>query len=167
MILAFDVYYGGDTAKVVCAVLQNWQDAAATHHWIKYLPVPADYIPGEFYKRELPCILSVLNDIDLTTITCIVIDGFVVLDDEGKKGLGAHLYEALQPKVPVIGVAKTNYHSNTANVLPIYRGESKNPLFITAIGMEVQEAANHIQHMAGEYRMPVVLKELDSKTKEK
>ena len=167
MILAFDVYYADDTAKVVCAVLQQWQDAAATHHWIKYLAVPAEYIPGEFYKRELPCILSILEQIDLTTITCIVIDGFVVLDDEGKKGLGAHLYDALQKKVPVIGVAKTNFHSNTANVVPIYRGESKNPLYITATGIELQQAATHIQDMAGDYRIPTVLKELDTKTKEK
>lgn len=166
MILAIDVHYKEDTAKVVCAVLQQWQDAVAMHHWIKYVTTVADYIPGEFYKRELPCILDILSDIDLTTIECIIIDGFVVLDDAGKLGLGGHLYESLHPKVPVIGVAKTSFHQNTQNVIPVYRGESKNPLFITAIGIDLQTAANNIQHMAGEYRIPAVLKELDRRTKE-
>jgi deoxyribonuclease V len=166
MILAIDVYYKDDTAKVVCAVLNNWQDAIAMHHWIKYVKTIADYIPGEFYKRELPCILEILSGIDLSTITCIIIDGFVVLDDTGKLGLGGHLFESLQHKVPVIGVAKTSFHQNTSNVIPVYRGESKNPLFITAIGIDLQQAADHIQHMAGDYRIPAVLKELDRKTKE-
>lgn len=66
---------------------------------------------GEFYKRELSCILAILEDIDLATISCIIIDGFVVLDDAGKHGLGGHLYEQLDPKVPVIGFA-TNIPEN-------------------------------------------------------
>lgn len=167
MILAIDVYYNSDdTAKVVCAVLKQWNDVTATHHWVKYVKTVAEYIPGEFYKRELPCILEILNDIDFATIECIIIDGFVILNDEGKPGLGYHLYETLPHKVPVIGVAKTSFHQNTKNVIAVYRGESKNPLFITAIGIDVDKAAENIQHMAGEFRIPAVLKELDRRTKE-
>jgi deoxyribonuclease V len=65
--------------------------------------------------------------------------------------VGAHVYNALSCKVPVIDVAKTNFHNNTKHVLPIYRGESKNPLYITAIDIGLQQAAGHIQHMHGEF----------------
>lgn len=36
---------------------------------------------------------------------CIIVDGFVHLEDD-KPGLGKHLYDALNGKVRVIGVAK-------------------------------------------------------------
>jgi deoxyinosine 3'endonuclease (endonuclease V) len=166
MILAIDVHYRNHTAKVVCAVLQQWKDPLAVHYHIKYVDAVAEYIPGEFYKRELPCILAILEEVDLTTVSCIVIDGFVVLDDTGKYGLGGHLYESLDRKVPVIGVAKSNFHQNIKHVIPVYRGESDKPLYITAIGTDLQQAADDIQAMYGDYRMPAVLKELDRKTKE-
>jgi len=166
MILAIDVHYRNNSAKVVCAVLAQWKDPLAVQYHIKYVNTVAEYIPGEFYKRELPCILAVLQDIDLAAVSCIVIDGFVVLDDTGKHGLGGHLYEQLERKVPVIGVAKSNFHQNTQHVIPVYRGESAHPLYVTAIGTDLQQAADDIKGMHGDYRMPAVLKELDRKTKE-
>lgn len=166
MILAIDVHYRNNTAKVVCAVLQEWKAPAAMHYHIKYVDNVAEYIPGEFYKRELPCILAILADIDLSAVSFIVIDGFVVLDDDGKYGLGRHLYEHLNHKVPVIGVAKSNFYQNKKQVIPVYRGESANALYITAIGTDLQQAAENIQGMYGDYRIPAVLKELDRKTKE-
>lgn len=165
-ILAFDVHYRENTAKIVCAVFQDWNASKADEYILKYLSDIAPYESGNFYKRELPCLLEVLNDMDLSEVSHIIIDGFVYLDDDGKKGLGAHLYESLNSKTPIIGVAKTSFHNNTVHVLPIKRGESNNPLYITAIGMELNEAANKIKYMAGRYRMPELLKEVDTKTKE-
>ena len=166
MILAIDVHYRNDKAKVVCAVLQQWNDPVAIDYRVKFVTAVDEYIPGEFYKRELPCILEILSDIDLSTVSCIVIDGFVILDDSGKYGLGGHLYERLDRTVPVIGVAKTNFHENVQHVIPVYRGESKNPLYVTAIGTDLQQAADDVQGMYGDYRIPTVLKELDRRTKE-
>lgn len=165
-ILAFDVHYRETTAKIVCAVFDDWNAAKANEYIVTYLEDVAEYEPGNFYKRELPCLWEVLKDLDLTKISHIIIDGFVYLDDAGKKGLGAHLYESLPLKVPIIGVAKSSFHNNIANVAAIKRGESNNPLFVTAIGMELAEAAEKIKNMAGSYRMPELLKEVDSKTKE-
>ncbi|WP_298790742.1 hypothetical protein [uncultured Campylobacter sp.] len=56
----------------------------------------APYESGSFYKRELPRIVSLLQDLDVRDISLIVIDGFVYLDDEGGYGLGEHLYECLE-----------------------------------------------------------------------
>jgi deoxyribonuclease V len=38
-------------------------------------------------------------------------------------------------------------------------------VYITAIGTELQQAADNVQEMHGDYRIPAVLKELDKQTK--
>jgi deoxyribonuclease V len=166
MILAIDVHYKGNTAKAVGALFQNWNDPVALSHVIKYIDAVEDYVPGAFYKRELPCILEIVKHVDLQTISYIVVDGFVVLDDSGKPGLGAYLYERIQSQVPVIGVAKSNFHQNQQHVIPVLRGESLNPLYVTAVGTNLQQAADNIRSMHGDFRLPTVLKELDRITKE-
>ncbi len=166
MKLAFDVHYKEERAKTVCAVFDKWEDETAKSFIIKYLSEVEEYIPGQFYKRELPCIMTVLDDLDLSEVDTIIIDGFVVLDDAGKPGLGHYLYEKLNCKIPIIGVAKTGFHNNVKNVKQVLRGDSKKPLYVTAAGMDVHEAAMHIQEMSGDYRMPDILREVDSRTKE-
>jgi deoxyribonuclease V len=166
MILAIDVHYKETTAKAVGALIAHWHDASALRHIIKYINEVEEYEPGAFYKRELPCILEIIKEVDLSGLTYIIVDGFVVLDDSGKPGLGAYVYESIQSQVPVIGVAKTNFHQNQQHVIPVLRGASANPLYVTAVGTNLQEAADHIKNMHGEFRLPTVLKELDRITKE-
>ena len=122
-------------------------------------------IPGQFYKRELPCILEIIKDIDLSTLEAILIDGHIYTDNEKTYGLGAHLYNKLHEKVPIIGVAKTPFHTNSETVEEVYRGESKNPLLVSAIGIDQMISVNYIKSMKGKYRMPTILKELDTITK--
>lgn len=165
MMLAFDSYYYDDKAKTVALLFENWIDDSPKEVLSEILTNIAEYEPGAFYKRELPCMLSLLQQIDLATIEAIIIDGFVVLDDAGKLGLGGHLYEFLQKKIPVIGVAKTNFATIINLKRAIYRGGSKNPLYITALGMDLDQASTNIQGMYGNYRIPSLLKLLDSLTK--
>ncbi len=96
----------------------------------------------------------------------IIIDGHIYVDNDRKYGLGGHLYEALDKKIPIIGMAKTSFQSNTETVVEILRGESKNPLFVSAIGLKKEVAANHIKNMFGDYRLPYLLKLMDQITKE-
>lgn len=165
MILAFDTYYFDNKAKTVAIQFADWQDAESLAVYSEILEGIADYEPGNFYKRELPCILSLLKQIDPDKITCIIVDGFVYLDDDGTHGLGGHLYNAIGGKIPVIGVAKTNFATIEKLKAPVYRGESKNPLFVTAIGLELAIAAQNISTMHGAYRMPTLLQKLDGLTK--
>ncbi|MBL3658111.1 endonuclease V [Fulvivirga sp. 2943] len=165
MILAFDSFYFSNKAKTVCLLFENWEDAAPYSILSEITEGVADYEPGEFYKRELPCILSLLEKVE-HTIHTIIIDGYVTLTDKGKPGLGAHLYQSLDPKVPIIGVAKSGFHENSKLVRELHRGESKNPLYITAAGMSADEAYDNIKKMDGPYRMPTLLKLLDKKTRE-
>jgi len=114
----------------------------------------------------LPCVLSLLDKLNLEHVEAIVIDGFVYLDDEGKLGLGGHLYEALDGKIPIVGVAKTNFATIEKEKRVLLRGESVRPLFVTAIGMDLDEALKAVASMHGAFRIPTLLKQLDTYTKE-
>lgn len=166
MKLAFDVQYFEDYAKSVAICFKEWSDEKPDRIIEKKIDDVADYVPGEFYKRELPCILSILNDLNVSDIELIIVDGYVHLDDDGKPGLGAHLYEALDQKLPIIGVAKSSFQKNKNNMLELLRGESRKPLYITAAGMTKQEARDKIQSMHGNFRMPTLLQILDTATKD-
>ncbi|WP_337967490.1 endonuclease V [uncultured Flavobacterium sp.] len=166
MILAFDTYYYDGKAKTVCLEFTEWNQSENFKIHTEIIDNVEDYIPGEFYRRELPCILSVLNKFDLKNIEAIIVDGFVYLDDEKKYGLGGHLYEKLNKEVVIIGVAKTNFASIEKDKKSWFRGESKKPLYVTAIGIELEDAFAKVEKMAGEFRMPTLLKEMDRLTKE-
>ena len=165
MKLIIDVSYQNNKAKVVGGFFENWDD----EQFLKIVDTTVNqvqkYIPGEFYKRELPCILEFLNEFDLSEIEFIIIDGFTYLNDNYKKGLGAHLFESLNEAIPIIGVAKSKFYDNTKNVIEIFRGESKNPLYVSSIGFDLSKAATLIKNMHGNYRLPHLVKLVDTQTK--
>lgn len=165
MIVALDVYYREEEAKAVGVTFEAWHSTTLISKHEVMLTGLAPYEPGAFYKRELPCLLAVLEQLNLTVVKCLVIDGYVVLDDDGRPGLGWHLYQHLGEKIPVIGVAKTRFFHSGDKVVAVLRGQSKSPLYITSAGISVDAAATIIQKMAGSFRMPALLQELDSLTR--
>ena len=65
MIAAFDVHYLDDACATAAAVLFFDYSAKAPESILSgIVRVDSGYIPGRFYKRELPCILSLLEKID-------------------------------------------------------------------------------------------------------
>lgn len=167
MILAFDTYYFEEKAKTVCMALENWTDDENYKIYTETLENVEEYRSGEFYKRELPCILSLFRKLQIENVGIIIIDGFVFLDDNQKPGLGGRLYKELESKIPIVGVAKTNFATIEKNKRQLLRGESKNPLYITAVGIDLDKATALIESMSGENRIPTLLKTLDMLTKEK
>lgn len=167
MILAFDTYYYENKAKTVCLSFEDWNQEDKFEIYTEILFEIEEYVSGEFYKRELPCIISLISKIDLKKVNLIIIDGFVFLNDENKFGLGAYLYHELNKKIPIIGVAKRDFATIEKNRIKLYRGKSENPLFITSIGIELNIASKKIEEMNGKYRIPTLLKEVDRLTKEK
>jgi deoxyribonuclease V len=163
MIACIDVDYdedpAGTTATAACVVIPTWTADKPAAEYVRKLDGVAQYMPGQFYKRELPCVLAVL-ELVAETVELIVVDGYVVLDAGGTLGMGGHLYEALDRRIPIIGVAKNRFHSNAA-AIEVYRGGSKRALFVTALGVEPRAAANDVQRMHGEHRLPTVLKRVD------
>ena len=62
--------------------------------------------------------------------------------------------------VPVIGVAKSAFRTAT-HAVPVLRGTSARPLFVTAAGMPRADAAELVRHMAGRFRVPDALRRAD------
>jgi deoxyribonuclease V len=165
MKVAIDVFYKEETAKIVTAIFDNWFDELPQKIIVKNKTPVSAYIPGEFYKRELPCLVDAISDLNIEEIEVIIIDGYVYLDNMEKPGLGFYLYEYLGGKLPVIGVAKNPFHLNTKYVKNVYRGKSSQPLYVTSVGTDLNKAAEDITSMWGQYRMPNILKLIDTETK--
>ena len=162
VILTTDVAYRDDTATAVGILHPDWRSDEITRTIIKSISPVAAYEPGQFYKRELPCILSLLDEVE-GGLDAIIIDGFVDLGREGKPGLGRHLFNAMAEtgeSVPVIGVAKSAF-KGTPGESRVLRGKSKTPLYVTSAGMPLAQAKSRIRAMHGANRIPTLLKRAD------
>lgn len=166
MIYAFDSYYYDDYTNTICIAFEDWTSEKETEIFSEKTSITSDYESGAFYKRELPCILSLLNKIELKEGDSIIVDGYVTLDNEGKIGLGGYLYEALDQKYPIIGIAKNEFTTPDSQRRNIYRGDSKTPLFATSKGIDIDVVKINVERMHGPYRMPTLLKKLDQMTRE-
>ncbi|HEY4056094.1 MAG TPA: endonuclease V [Kofleriaceae bacterium] len=156
MLAVVDVHYATDHARAACVGFAQWTDATAVHTSTRKSDgAPADYAPGSFYLRELPHLLAILEPLR-ETLELVIVDGFAMLDAT-RPGLGGHLSSSMG--LPVIGVAKTRFVS--APAVPIVRGNAR-PLYVTAVGIDANEAARHITEMHGPYRLPTLLKLADS-----
>ncbi len=158
MLACVDVDYRGEGAVAACVLFRSWSDADSAGAHVQFIAHVEAYEPGQFYRRELPCLLSVLDTV-AEPLETIVVDGYVWLADEMRPGLGAHLYEALGRKVPIIGVAKTRFAGALAEV--VQRGGSRQSLYVSAAGLDRATAARHIQIMHGPYRIPSLLRKVD------
>jgi deoxyribonuclease V len=159
MIVCLDVDYRGGGAVAAGVAFRDWADDRASAETTVRVDRVEPYEPGQFYRRELPCLLAVLGGLE-TRPEVIVIDGYVWLGDEHDPGLGAHLHDAIGGRSAVVGVAKTRFlRARVAR--EVRRGESLSPLFVTSAGMEPSEAADHIREMHGPYRVPTLLRRVD------
>ncbi|MGA1868537.1 MAG: endonuclease V [bacterium] len=159
MIACIDVYYRLQSATVACILFQSWTHEYIIKQIMEQVKDVKPYESGNFYKRELPCILAVISKIK-EQLECIVIDGYVWLENKQTPGLGAYLYKNLQSSIPVIGVAKSKYKRSISAQI-IFRGGSKRPLYITAEGIDEKIAAGYIRKMQGPYRIPNLIKQVD------
>jgi deoxyribonuclease V len=157
MIACVDVYYRDDEARAACVLLRDWPDADSAGVYVEHITGVAPYHPGQFYRRELPCLLAVLAKVE-GALDAVVVDGYVWLGG-GTPGLGARLYEALGRAVPIVGVAKTRFAGAAAEA--VVRGTSRRPLYVTAAGMDLADAATRVRGMHGPFRVPTLLKKVD------
>lgn len=163
MILAVDVQYDVKSAFVAGVLFDEWHSEKPVAEYTSIVQEVEAYEPGNFYKRELPCLLTLLDEHKLVP-TCILVDGYVYLDGKQKPGLGKRLFDALAQKVEVIGVAKKGF-LGISSEYEIYRGSSEKPLYVTTTG-ELDIAKNKVLSMAGQYRIPTLLKRADQVCRE-
>jgi deoxyribonuclease V len=155
---AVDVHYpasGGALAALVIASGRGFADIVEER--VRWLAEVAAYRPGDFYRRELPAITAVLSATD--RLDLVLIDGYVDLDPAGQPGLGAHLYRQIQ--IPVVGVAKTAFHTAT-HAAEVRRGGATRPLYVTAAGIPIDRAAALVTHLAGAHRLPDLTRRADA-----
>jgi deoxyribonuclease V len=158
LFVATDVHYLASGGARAAAVVST--DAAFAHviaDRIELVPEVQPYRPGQFCLRELPSLHAVLDG--LAGMTLLVVDGYADLDPDGRPGLGAHAHAEFG--VPVIGVAKTAFRTAT-HAIPVLRGTSTRPLYVTAAGMPGADAADLVRSMAGQHRMPDALRRVDT-----
>lgn len=155
IIACVDVDYRGSHAVAAGLWFTDWFTAAPVEQLHITLTNIAPYESGSFYRRELPCLLALLERGPRCDV--VIVDGYVWLADD-IPGLGAHLHSAVGGIV--IGVAKTRYAGNT-DAIAVTRGSAKTPLFVSAIGITADEAATIIQKMHGPFRIPTLLKAVD------
>jgi deoxyribonuclease V len=157
VLVCVDVHYGVAATTAALVGFRAWSDPVPALELVDdHPPDPAPYHPGSFFERELPYLVAIVARVT-EPIEAIIVDGYVWLGPE-RPGLGVHVHERFG--VPVIGVAKTTFAG--ASATPVVRGTSARPLLVTSIGIDPGVAAAHIGAMHGPFRIPTLLKRVDS-----
>ncbi|MEM6818819.1 MAG: endonuclease V [Pseudomonadota bacterium] len=158
MILATDVHYVDSTGYAAGLLFEAWSSSEELGRYEVVCHDVEPYEPGAFYRRELPCLLKLIEKVD-HEITTIVIDGHVYLDAASRPGLGAVLYRAMNQSIEVVGVAKSRFHG-MPELHAVMRGQSAKPLYVTTTG-DLNAAIDGVSKMAGSHRIPTLLKRVD------
>jgi deoxyribonuclease V len=77
------------------------------------------------------------------------------------QGAGEQASRDAEFGIPMTAVAKSRFHTAT-HAVPVVRGSSVRPLFVTAAGMPAADAADLVWHTAGRYRPPDALRGADT-----
>ena len=113
MIACVDVDYRDDGAVAACVLFAGWADETPAGEHVARVSEVAPYEPGQFYKRELPCLLAVLGPaLEAGGLEAVVVDGYVWLHDEHTPGLVAFQRPGSRPLDP--GAAAAIAESPTA-----------------------------------------------------
>jgi deoxyribonuclease V len=161
MFLALDAHYGEGAVGIAAVGFERPGDPAAVLEIAERVEAePEPYQPGAFKRRELPFLLPLVARIrgQGTAIDALLVDGYAWLGRD-RPGLGRHLHLALAEASPVVGIAKTRFAG--APAVEVLRGASRAPLFVTAAGMAIEDAAALVAGMHGPHRLPTLLGRVD------
>lgn len=165
MFLAVDVAYriedGVERARAAGVVFRAWVDGAGIDELVVEIAEVAPHQAGAFFRRELPCVRAVFEAARAKghAIALIVVDAYVDLAlDQSRPGLGRIVHRELG--IDVVGVARSRFTGSGA--VAVNRGRSASPLFVTAAGLDVVEAARGVKAMHGAHRLPTLLARVDA-----
>ncbi|MDB4955409.1 MAG: Endonuclease, partial [Myxococcales bacterium] len=164
MIACVDVDYRKSCVVAACVCFREFPDTVASgEHALRSTTPPHPYVSGSMYLRELPYLLEVLAPVR-AGLRVAVVDAYVWLRD-GSPGIGARLHETLGGEVAVVGIAKTGFYG-ASGVAEVRRGTSESPVFVSAAGMALADAAAAVASMAGPHRLPTFVKRADLLSRE-
>lgn len=169
--LIFDVFYDEKkgTAKAAALEFNSLLDKTPLAEYVDVSPIASEYIPRKFYKRELPAIMSLLEhqvgiDKLRTEYDTLIVDGLYKLGEK-YPGLGEHLKDCLKNTygidIEVIGIAKTHFEGCESVSDKVFRGKTATrPLWVN--GSSNKNYHSLVENMAGTYRIPTLIKLVDS-----
>lgn len=175
MILITDVCYDeqNNSAHIGGITFSDWtSDDVIDKFEIDKTGIDAEYIPGEFYKREMPCLIKLWNSIPedvKKNISTVIVDGFYDIWD-CRPGMGHHFKDWLSENgysnIEVVGIAKTKCRETNKFTLPVYRTkESKESKWRGAIWVngsnKNEDYVKRVMSMAGKFRIPSIVKKVD------
>ena len=158
LILALDTHYEDAINKAWTGfvLFEAWEATQTINEGRDAHVGLSPYQPGQFYRRELPCVRPVVDRF-VADINLVIIDGYVDLGPD-KPGFGRHLYDAYDHQFDVVGVAKNRFKGNTA--AEVLRGTSQKPLYVTST-TDIEIARRGVLAMCGHYRLPDLLRRVD------
>lgn len=156
MKLVVAVHVEGAQAVAAAVAFEAWDAAEATKTYVSHIAQVEKPERGAPDLRELPCVMQLLRDHQLTP-ELIVIDGFVHLDGDDTPGLGRHLFQALGEQVAVVGVSKKRLPGLSAQY-EVVREEESPPLVVTSAGIDIGAAKVRLRSMHGRKRVPTLVK---------
>lgn len=174
MILLLDVHYDevNNSAHIAGIITDDWiSDKIISIYEIDKNGIDCAYIPGQFYKREMPCLIELWNSLseyDKSNIDTIIVDGFYDIWN-GSKGLGHHFKDWLTANgynKEVVGIAKNPCRETNKFTLPVYRTEEsktskcRSALWVNGSKME-NDYQSKVLSMHGKYRIPTLIKAVD------
>lgn len=159
--VACDVQYVGDTGFAAGICFNSLTDEFPGRVAQAVVCPVADYMPGEFYRRELPCLLELLRTLEQLP-EVVFVDGYVWLAG-GRPALGARLYESLNKAAAVIGVAKSSLRMAGESQRTSRTGHR--PIYVSAVGLELADAVEVVTVMHGDGRLPTMIQLADQEAR--
>jgi deoxyribonuclease V len=157
---AVDVHYDDEQqlAHAAAVVFGQWSDAEAAMVQVHTRAGLEPYVSGELYRRELPVLVDLLALVEQrVTLERVIVDGHVDVAPD-QPGLGRHLFEALERRLTVVGVAKNAFVGAPSE--GVFRGRSRKPLWVSSTG-DLEAAVAGIRAMYGSDRIPKLLRLAD------
>ena len=167
--LSTDVAYDNGTGYGIGVVFDGFNDSKPSDVIEVIVPDVGEYIPGEFYKRDLKVLTAIYEEYKQRfkkNPLVVFVDAYVDLGD--KKGCGRYFAESIDDEAIVVGIAKNEYKPATeAGVAePVLRGSSTKSLFVTSTIIPKEDAGTLVKMLHGENRHPTLIKKTDILTKE-
>ena len=179
MKIIFDICYTDieGSNKTNCSIAALLFDQFESKEIIKSYHVDlitnvAEYVSGEFYKKEMPCLQYMWNNLPQNIknqIDTVIVDSLYDLWD-GRPGMGHHFHDWLISEgynVEVMGIAKKKFKDNSLYITKVIRGnDSTTPLNVNGSD-KTKDYKKIVQSMAGDYRIPYMVKEVDKLSRTK
>jgi deoxyribonuclease V len=156
MKLAVSVHPHGEGAWAAAVAFDEWGAPEPIRTYTSHIALVQKPARGELDLRDLPCILQLLREHKLEPDT-IVFDGAVHLDTADTPGLGRHLYDALDARTAIIGVASKSMPALPAQ-FEVDREDEARPVVVTCVGVDIGAAKVRVRSMHGRKRVPTLLK---------